>query len=656
MNTKKLLAAVTGVTMLAGMLTVCGSSSDSSTASSSDPNTLTIWAWDDNFNVKAANIAKEYYQKEHPDVTVNVVSMAQDDIVQTLNTAFSSGTYKGLPNIVLIEDYRIQNYLNAYPGELRDLSNTVNPDDFMDYKLGVMTQDNKVYGVPFDSGVAALFYRTDYIEEAGYTTDDMQDLTWSEFIQIGKDVKEKTGKYMLTLDPSDLGQIRMMMQSAGAWYVKEDGKTVDIADNEVLKESVKTYQQIIDAGIAEQISGWDPFVGAFQKGDVASVPTGCWIAPTIAAAEDQSGKWAVAPLPRLDNVDSSLNPSNIGGGSWYVLDKVGNGELAENFLAETFASNVDLMNDLVSEINLVSTLKASADAEKSSETEGAEVNADESSGADMSATEAAEETSEAAETTAAEPFEATTVTVFAAKSLNTVMEELIAEYNKTQPNVSIVGSYDSSGTLMTQIEEGAACDVFFSAAQKQMDQLQDEDGLAVDGTRHNVVNNQVCVVTWKGSGTEVTGLSDIGKAKSIALADGSVPVGKYTRQAMVNAGMLDKVDDVSQITTSEIQEALGGVEINECANVGAVTAAVAEGSNEVGTVYYSDTYGFEDRLQILEVVPYELTGNVIYPVAQIINKEADELEQSAAEDFINFLTSDDAKTIFQKYYFDTDVE
>lgn len=260
------------------------------------------------------------------------------------------------------------------------------------------------------------------------------------------------------------------------------------------------------------------------------------------------------------------------------------------------------------------------------------------------------------EAAAAEPFEATTVTVFAAKSLNTVMEELIAEYNKTQPNVSIVGSYDSSGILMTQIEEGAACDVFFSAAQKQMDQLQDQDGLVIDGTRHNVVNNQVCVVTYKGSGTAVTGLSDIGNAKSIALADGSVPVGKYTRQAMVNAGMLDKVDDVSQITTTEIQNALGGVDINECVNVGAVTSAVAEGSNEVGTVYYSDTYGFEDRLEILEKVSYDLTGNVIYPVAQIVNNEADELEQSAAEDFINFLVSDDTKTIFQKYYFDTDVE
>ena len=125
---------------------------------------------------------------------------------------------------------------------------------------------------------------------------------------------------------------------------------------------------------------------------------------------------------------------------------------------------------------------------------------------------------------------------------------------------------------------------------------------------------------------------------------------------MVNSGMLEKVDDVSKISTTDVSEALGGVEINECANVGAVTAAVAEGSNEVGTVYYSDTYGFEDRLQILEVVPYELTGNVIYPVAQIQNSEADEAEVAMAKEFVDFLITDDAKEIFQKYYFDTDVE
>ena len=88
------------------------------------------------------------------------------------------------------------------------------------------------------------------------------------------------------------------------------------------------------------------------------------------------------------------------------------------------------------------------------------------------------------------------------------MEMLISEYNKTQPNVKLVGSYDSSGTLMTQIEEGASCDVFFSAAAKQMDQLEGEN-LLVEGTRHNIVNNQVCVVTYEGSNTEVTGLEDL---------------------------------------------------------------------------------------------------------------------------------------------------
>ena len=247
-----------------------------------------------------------------------------------------------------------------------------------------------------------------------------------------------------------------------------------------------------------------------------------------------------------------------------------------------------------------------------------------------------------------------TVTLFAAKSLNTVMEELITVYQETHPNVKIVGSYDSSGTLMTQIEEGASCDVFFSAAQKQMNQLE-QDGLLVDGTRHNVVNNQVCVVTYKGSNTAVTGLEDLSKAGNLALADGSVPVGKYTRQALVNAGILNEAEDVSKITTQEVSEALGGIEINECANVGAVTSAVVEAANEVGTVYYSDTYGLEDKLEILEKVPYDLTGNVIYPVAQVVNKEADELQQQAAEAFVEYLVSDEAKAVFDKYYFDTNV-
>lgn len=284
-------------------------------------------------------------------------------------------------------------------------------------------------------------------------------------------------------------------------------------------------------------------------------------------------------------------------------------------------------------------------------------NTDQGVANDTSAKAEQSDSSEAAkENSDSEELESTQITVFAAASLENALNEVIKKYNETQPNVTIIPSYDSSGTLLAQIEEGAACDVFFSAAQKQMDTLQNDDQLVVDGTRHNVVNNQVVVITYKGSGTAVTGLENLKDAKSIAMADGSVPVGKYTRQAMVNAGMLDAVDDVSTIPTDVLSQALDGVEINECGNVSAVKTQVAEGSNEVGTVYYSDTYGLEDKLDILQVISYDLTGNVIYPIAQVKNDEADELEQKAALDFVNFVKSDAAKAIFDSYYFDTNVE
>ena len=251
--------------------------------------------------------------------------------------------------------------------------------------------------------------------------------------------------------------------------------------------------------------------------------------------------------------------------------------------------------------------------------------------------------------------EETEIQVFIAASLNTVMTELAEMYNEEHPEVKITFNADSSGTLLTQIVEGYECDIFFSAAQKQMDQLE-ADGLVEDGTRANVVNNQVVVVTLKDSGTAVTGLENLENARSIALAGGSVPVGKYTRQALVNLGKLESVEDVSTITTQQVSEALGGVEISEQDNVSKVLTAVVEGSCEVGTTYYSDTYGYEDDLEILETVSYDLTGDVIYPIARVINEEADDAQIEAAEDFLQFILSDEAKAVFDAYYFDTDVE
>ena len=250
--------------------------------------------------------------------------------------------------------------------------------------------------------------------------------------------------------------------------------------------------------------------------------------------------------------------------------------------------------------------------------------------------------------------EETEIQVFIAASLNTVMTELADLYNEEHPEVKITYNPDSSGTLLTQIEEGYECDIFFSAAQKQMDDLE-ADGLMVEGTRADVVNNQVVVVSLKDSGTKVTGLENLGEAESIALAGGSVPVGRYTRQALINLGILPKKDDPASITTEEVSEALGGVEISEQDNVSKVLTAVAEGSCEVGTTYYSDTYGYEDQLDVLQTVSYDLTGDVIYPIARVVNEEADDAQTAAAEDFLEFILSDKAKAVFESYYFDTNV-
>ncbi len=291
-------------------------------------------------------------------------------------------------------------------------------------------------------------------------------------------------------------------------------------------------------------------------------------------------------------------------------------------------------------------------AENGTEEAGDEAVAD--AGAEETAGEVLETTAAAAQEAAADgaPVE---LQVFIAASLNTSMQEVAAKYNEKNPNVSIVFNADSSGKLLTQIEEGYECDVFFSAAQKQMNTLE-EDGLVVEGTRADVVNNQVVVIKRKDTGSAVTGLADIGKASSIALADGSVPVGRYTRTAMMNLGMLPEVEDASVYTTAEVSDALGGVEISEQGNVSQVLTAVIEGSCEVGTTYLSDTYGYEDDLDILEKVSYDLTGNVIYPVCQVKNTEASPEEAAAAADFVSFITSDEAKEIFDKYLFDTNIE
>ncbi|MFC0469199.1 ABC transporter substrate-binding protein [Halalkalibacter kiskunsagensis] len=343
------------------MLAACSSGSNDA-ASGEEVEKITVWAWDPNFNIKAMNLAKEAYASENADLEIEIIEHAQNDIIQKLNTSLSSGTTTGLPNIVLIEDYRAQSFLQAYPDSFHKLTGSFDTSDFAQYKIAPTSVGEDNYGLPFDTGVTGMYVRTDYLEQAGYTVDDVTDIDWNEYIEIGKKVKEATGKHMITLDPNDLGLIRMMIQSSGSWYLKEDGTTPNLEGNEELKEAFAVYKELIDSDLVKPVSDWSQLLAGFNSGDVASVVTGNWITPSVKAEESQSGNWAVVAQPRIPDMPNSVNASNLGGSSWYVLD-IDGAEHAVDFLAKTFGSNVELYQNFVTEIGAMGTYNPASEGE-----------------------------------------------------------------------------------------------------------------------------------------------------------------------------------------------------------------------------------------------------------------------------------------------------
>lgn len=228
------------------------------------------------------------------------------------------------------------------------------------------------------------------------------------------------------------------------------------------------------------------------------------------------------------------------------------------------------------------------------------------------------------------------VYVFIAASLSNAMEEIQKNFNGQYPDVEILYNADSSGTLQTQIEEGSRCDIFFSAATKQMDALV-EEGLAEEDTVTDLLENKVVLIKPTGGETAVTGFENITDAANLALAGESVPVGQYAREIFTNMGMMDQVE---------------AMEINEGKNVTEVLAAVAESSNEVGIVYATDAASVADQVEIIAEAPADaLQTPVLYPVGMITDQEASEGEIAAAEAFLAYLKTDEALAVFEDYGF-----
>lgn len=321
--------------------------SDVKEGSSGDENTLTVWTWDPNFNIYAIEKAAEIYAKDHEGFKVDVSEVKSDEIETRITTAVSAGDLGTLPDIFLMQDNSFQKYATNYPDVFTELTDKgIDFSQFSDAKVAYSTLDGKNYGVPFDNGAVVNCIRTDFLEQAGYTIADFTDITWSDYMEKAKVVLEKTGQPMLTAQAGSPDQIMMMLQSCGASLFNEDG-SVNIAENKALTPILEVYAQMVKDGTLVEVTDWDQYIASMNNSTVVSAMNGCWIMASVTAKEDQSGKWSITNMPKLDDVDGATNYSNNGGSSWAISSNCQNVDLAVDFLKSTFGGSTELYDDII---------------------------------------------------------------------------------------------------------------------------------------------------------------------------------------------------------------------------------------------------------------------------------------------------------------------
>lgn len=238
-----------------------------------------------------------------------------------------------------------------------------------------------------------------------------------------------------------------------------------------------------------------------------------------------------------------------------------------------------------------------------------------------------------------EPIE---LIVFAAASMTETMNQIAELYKAAAPNVTIIYNFDSSGTLETQIQEGADCDIFISAAPKQMNQLDsscDEEknpdrlDFVLQGTRINLLENKVALAVPEGNPKNIQSYDDLAaglKDGSVMLAMGNsdVPVGQYTQKIL------------AYYELNEEELANAGV-ITYGSNVKEVTTQVSEGTVDCGIIYGTDA--FSAGLAVVDTATKDMCGQVIYPAA-VMNTTKHE---DAARAFLEYLTGGEASAVFE---------
>ncbi len=230
----------------------------------------------------------------------------------------------------------------------------------------------------------------------------------------------------------------------------------------------------------------------------------------------------------------------------------------------------------------------------------------------------------------------TELVVFAAASMTETMEQVAEEYTKLHPDVQITYNFDSSGTLKTQIEEGAECDLFVSAAPKQMNQLE-ELGLVDTGTRIELLENKVVLAVADSAASKVGSFNELADCLEngsvlFVMGNEDVPVGQYTKKILDYYG----IDEAETANSGRITYA---------GNVKEVTTQILEQTADCGVIYQTDAYSA--GLEVTDTATEEMCGQIIYPAAVLKNAASHE----EAVRFLEFLTGDKSDVIFERVGF-----
>ena len=354
---KKVLSVLLAMTMTAALLAGCGSSApaaDSGSGAAADSgsdaaqsegaaseeggNKLSVYAWDANFNIPALQAAADDYKANvDSDFELEIIEQSQSsDIENAITLAGSAGDYSTLPDIVLFQDHWFHKYAADYPDAFVSVDDAdVDWNDFGAEKLSYSMVNGEHYGFPVDNGTVIFAYRVDILEECGYTIDDMTGISWDDFIKVGEEVYNKTGKYLLSMDGDGNDLIYMMLQAEGGSQFK-DGKPY-ITENDKLVKIIGVIEEMLDKNVLYLANDWSGYTDQTIVGDmVAGVMNGNWIIPTIKQVEENAGKWEITSLPTLAGGEGY---ASNGGSSLYVTANCKNTDLAKKFLAYTFGGS-----------------------------------------------------------------------------------------------------------------------------------------------------------------------------------------------------------------------------------------------------------------------------------------------------------------------------